>query len=75
MIRKFEKTYGISPMKYLRGLTMKEAQNLLKTTSVKKTARELGFSSIYSFSRAFRAHYGIYPTGYVKTEQTNEMSQ
>lgn len=75
MIRKFEKTYGISPMKYLRGLTMKEAQNLLKTTSVKKTAGELGFSSIYSFSRAFRAHYGIYPTEYVKTEQTNEMSQ
>ena len=62
--RIFKQEYGISLMKYRNSKRMKTAKQLLQTYSVSETARIMGFSSIYSFSRAFSAVYGVPPSRY-----------
>lgn len=62
MERKFKEAYGISLIAYRNSKKMELAKKLLKTQSVSATAEQLGFSSIYSFSRAFKKYFGICPT-------------
>lgn len=66
--RIFKQEYGISIMKYRNSKRMKAAKQLLQMHSVSETARIMGFSSIYSFSRAFSAVYGIPPSKYKDDE-------
>ena len=40
------------------------AKELLDTKSVTDTAKEIGYGSIYSFSRAFKTHFGMSPSEY-----------
>lgn len=58
----FQKTYGTSIVRYRNQQRMVEAQNLLRNHSVTETAQLTGYSSIYTFSRAFRTFYGYSPT-------------
>lgn len=58
----FQQTYGTSIVRYRNQRRMTEALNLLQDHSVTETAQLTGFSSIYTFSRAFRAFYGYSPT-------------
>lgn len=60
--RKFREAYGISIAKYRNERRMLLAKNMLRKNSVSKTAELLGFSSIYSFSRAYKTHFGCAPT-------------
>ncbi len=62
----FRDCYGISPMHYVGNLRIKKAQALLRTgeISVEQVALSCGFSSVYSFSRAFKAVTGKSPTQY-----------
>lgn len=62
----FKLEYGISVINYRNNKRMEAAIQLLKKYSVSKTADILGFSSVYSFSRAFRTMYGLSPTKYMQ---------
>ncbi len=61
----FKKAYGMSVISYRNKKRMEAAVALLATKSVSETAYMLGYSSIYTFSNAFRAAYGISPTKYM----------
>ncbi len=64
----FTQLYGISPMKYLTNIRIETAKNLLLggNMSVSDVGEAIGFSSVYSFSRAFKKHTGVSPTDFSK---------
>ncbi|MBE7042896.1 MAG: helix-turn-helix transcriptional regulator [Ruminococcaceae bacterium] len=64
----FTKYYGISPMKYLTDFRMIRAKELLmeQSLSVQQIAESVGYSGVYSFSRAFKNSVGISPMQYRK---------
>lgn len=61
----FKKAYGISVIHYRNRKRMEASLEMLQKYSVSETAYLLGYSSIYTFSSAFRATYGISPTKYI----------
>jgi AraC-like DNA-binding protein len=64
----FEKFYGCSPVKYINGLKLKRAKELLSSGlySVSETAFLSGFSDLSHFSRFFKDNVGVLPSEYVK---------
>ena len=66
--RIFKKTAGQSITEYFLSLKMERAKLLLreKDLSVTDIAETLHYSSVYSFSKAFKAKFGISPTDYRK---------
>lgn len=62
----FKKALGISPMKYLNNLRLKEASLLLENTdySMDVIARITGLNSSSYFSQRFKKTYGINPYQY-----------
>ena len=62
----FTEILGKSPMAVLRDLRMRHASRLLKHSylSVDWVARESGYDSKTSFTRAFKETYGKYPNDY-----------
>ena len=65
--RQFQREYGVSLIAYVNKKKMRLAQELLTEKSVSQVAEEIGFSSIYAFSRAFKNRFGISPSEYKKT--------
>ncbi|MFA5956307.1 helix-turn-helix domain-containing protein [Hyphomicrobium sp.] len=63
---RFSEALGVSPLAALRELRMRRAANLLdaKMMSVEQVASAVGYVNRSSFSRAFRAIYGVDPTDY-----------
>ena len=59
--KKFKKRFGVSIMQYRNEKRMLQADVLLETHSVTEVAEMLGYQSIYSFSRAYKTHYGRSP--------------
>ena len=59
----FKKHTGVSPTDYMISLRMKQAYQLLMTTSctVKEISQSIGYSDAYYFSRLFKKKYGISP--------------
>ena len=66
--RIFKKTAGQSITEYFLSLKMERAKLLLreKDLSVTEIGETLNYSSVYSFSKAFKARFGISPTDYRK---------
>lgn len=64
----FTEYHKMSPASYLICLRMKKAAQLLstETNSVSSVAALVGYRSLYHFSRAFKAHYGVPPSEYGK---------
>lgn len=62
--RKFKIRYGCSLIAYRNTHRMNIACKMLNKNTVSAVAEQLGFSSIYSFSRAFKNHFGVSPTDY-----------
>jgi AraC family transcriptional regulator of arabinose operon len=62
----FTKHSGISPSKFLNNVRMEEAAHLLKTTdeTVDAVAFDCGFTSVFSFTKAFHKKYGVPPAQY-----------
>ena len=67
----FTKRYGLSPMKYLSNIRIENAKNLLLAgnMSASEIAEAIGFSSVYSFSRAFKKATDMSPTEFVKANK------
>jgi len=59
--KKFKSVFGISLIEYRNQRRMDHANQLLEKYSVTRVADELGYNSIYSFSRAYRNHFGVSP--------------
>ena len=64
----FIKKFGITPTKYIIGVRMHYACDLLRSGlySVSQTSLMCGYNSIYYFSRQFKVHEGISPSEYRK---------
>jgi transcriptional regulator GlxA family with amidase domain len=60
----FKKETGLSPIKYLKRLRMKNAAKLLRSSflSIKEVASQCGSGDTSHFVRDFRKHYGLRPT-------------
>ncbi len=66
MQRYFERRFDQSPHGWLNELRLRDAQELLlKGTSVKVVAFELGFKDAAHFCRTFKLHYGLSPLAFV----------
>lgn len=70
----FKQKLGCSVMKYRNHLRLIHSVQMLQKYSVSKTAQMLGFSSIYTFSRAFRSFYNISPSEYIRKLKETEHS-
>jgi AraC-like DNA-binding protein len=66
LARRFAAAVGETPLAYLTGWRMELAARRLRTSSeaVDGIASELGYTSPYAFSRAFRRHRGVPPGRY-----------
>ena len=62
--KKFRQAFGVGLIEYRNNIRMERANHLLATRSVSEVAEELGFQSIYSFSRAYKKHCGMAPSRY-----------
>lgn len=64
--RNFLNVYHTTPKKYYNQRRMNLAlEKLMGGAKVKNVAEELGFSTPYAFSKAFKAHFGLSPEKYV----------
>jgi AraC-like DNA-binding protein len=63
---RFRASCGVSLGRHLRRLRLEKACGLLRLSPSRVTeiSEQCGFTSIYSFSRAFRAAYGVSPMAY-----------
>lgn len=63
---RFRASCGVSIGRHLRRLRLEQACGMLRLgpQRVSEIAEQCGFSSIYSFSRAFRTSYGVSPLAY-----------
>nr|WP_083467245.1 helix-turn-helix transcriptional regulator [Kibdelosporangium sp. MJ126-NF4] len=64
--RSFRATFGETPHRYLQRRRIERAMALLRTTpaTVTEVAEQIGFESLGTFSRTFRAIVGRSPTEY-----------
>jgi AraC-like DNA-binding protein len=60
----FTQKMGVPPAVYLKKLKLEKGYSMLQTShaSVTEIAMELGYTDIYSFTRAFSNHFGISPS-------------
>lgn len=61
----FKQAFSIGIIKYRNKKRMELAPCLLKNNSVSKVSEMLGYQSIYSFSRAYKQHYGHSPRKHI----------
>ena len=66
--RSFRNAVGTSPMQYILGIRVRNAQTLLETTddSISNIASIVGYDNPMYFSRLFRKAKGVSPAGYRK---------
>lgn len=62
--KKFQETYGVSPIKYIQQLKMNRAKQMMQDTDYTLTeiARSVGYPDLFSFSKAFKKHFAESPT-------------
>lgn len=70
--RLFKKQLGTTPERYLIGIRMEKARELLSSTdlSVERISYSCGFENCYYFSLAFKKHTNLSPTAYRKQHRT-----
>lgn len=57
----FKKQFGVGLIQYRNKIRLLSARELLKTKRVTEVAEIVGYQSIYSFSRAYKNHFGKSP--------------
>jgi AraC-like DNA-binding protein len=62
----FQAHFGVSPRAYLRAARIRRAKELMLATTqnLSQIGRAVGFATVHSFSRAFRAEEGLCPSEY-----------
>ena len=60
--KQFKAAFHVSLIAYRNGKRMEQAEKLLLSHPVSRVAEMLGFGSIYSFSRAYKKHFGVPPS-------------
>lgn len=70
---RFRQSCGVSLGKHMRRQRLEKARGLLRLSArrVSEIAEECGFSSVYTFSRAFHSAYGVAPLEYRKGAHIN----
>ncbi len=67
LIRRFGAVMGVTPHRYLSALRLSfAAGRLLEGVGVTRAAAESGYGEVKTFSRAFRAVYGVAPSRYAR---------
>lgn len=66
LARLFARRYSMSPGQYHTRLRMQNAKSLIELghLSISEVGYHLGYRSVHSFSRAFKAYWGVSPTEY-----------
>ena len=68
LTRSFRLVYHVTPVRYFNQRKMNAALSYLENgVRIKEIAGELNYSSSYSFSKAFKKHFGMSPQKYVQT--------
>lgn len=69
----FTERFGISPMAYIKQKKIERAQTLLRSgyATITEVAENVGYGSIYTFSKAFKAATGMSPREYMLTNKDN----
>ena len=64
----FREVFGTSVFDYLRICRLKQAKELLKSgeKNVTEVALEVGYTQQSSFTKAFKRHFGTYPSNYLR---------
>lgn len=76
LYRDFKKMYGVSFSSYLEMKRLRYAQEFLKSRRpVGEVAQAVGYSSDYSFRRAFKRVVGVAPSDYQKMQEQQEQSK
>ena len=67
----FKRKVGVSPKQYLLNYRMNVAISLMNSNnaSVSIIAHSVGYTDLYTFSKAFKRHFGISPTKYSKEQK------
>lgn len=67
--RLFSNSFNTSPIKYINGLRLERAKNMLLNSnySIAEIAESSGFNDRYYFSRVFKNELGVTPTEYRNT--------
>ena len=62
--RLFKDVYGVSPYQYIKQKRMQKANDIMQQTRLPlaQLAMEVGYSDIFSFSKAYKQHFGCSPT-------------
>lgn len=71
----FRRAYGVSPAEYLTRLRLLTAKRMMRERPdllVRDVAERVGFKSPYHFSRIFKKHEGVWPTGYTAEGEVAE---
>lgn len=68
LARCLQKSAGMTVTQYITHYKLLRSQDLLKTGewNVREVSDELGFSSVYYFSRLFKQHFSETPSGFMK---------
>lgn len=76
LYRDFKKMYGVSFTSYLEMKRLRYAQEFLKSRRpVGEVAQAVGYSSDYSFRRAFKRVVGVAPSDYQKMQEQQEQTK
>jgi AraC-like DNA-binding protein len=64
--REFRRRTGLAPRQYLLKLRLEQAQRMIGATpyTLEAVAEQLGFSSAFHLSAAFKSHYGVSPAAW-----------
>ncbi|MBK8723640.1 MAG: helix-turn-helix transcriptional regulator [Saprospiraceae bacterium] len=64
--RLFRNVYNISPLQYIKQKKMEKAKGLIHKMPINQIANEVGYNDIFSFSKAYKKHFGYAPSETLK---------
>lgn len=69
LLRDFQAMFNTSPYSHLRNIRLEKAKNILYEgeTNITETAYLIGYSSASHFTKAFKQHFGMTPSRYIRT--------
>ncbi|WP_321414922.1 AraC family transcriptional regulator [uncultured Desulfobacter sp.] len=69
LLRDFQAIFNTSPYSHLRDMRLRKAKTILYEgeTNITETAYIVGYSSASHFTKAFKQHFGMTPSCYIRT--------